>query len=103
MDESFQPAALPVNPKNQPPVRWTPADAPAVVESVLKSFGPRVHGIDHLDGVTVDLGDGSWFNLRMSNTEPLLRLNVEALTAEGVSGLVDEIGGYIRAGTRELT
>ncbi|QFS90719.1 Phosphomannomutase/phosphoglucomutase [Mycobacterium sp. THAF192] len=84
-------------------INFTVTDAPAVVESVLKSLGPRVHGIDHLDGVTVDLGDGSWFNLRMSNTEPLLRLNVEALTAEGVSDLVDEIGGYIRAGTKELT
>jgi phosphomannomutase len=34
-------------------------------------------GIDHLDGLSVDLGD-VWFNLRPSNTEPLLRLNVEA-------------------------
>lgn len=34
--------------------------------------------IDRLDGVTVDLGDGAWFNLRPSNTEPVLRLNVEA-------------------------
>src|SRR5215204_1990646 len=33
--------------------------------------------IDHLDGLTVDYGDW-WFNLRPSNTEPLLRLNVEA-------------------------
>jgi phosphomannomutase len=33
--------------------------------------------IDYLDGLTVDLGDW-WFNLRPSNTEPLLRLNVEA-------------------------
>jgi len=33
--------------------------------------------VDHLDGLTVDLGDW-WFNLRPSNTEPLLRLNVEA-------------------------
>jgi phosphomannomutase len=33
--------------------------------------------IDHLDGLSVDLGD-VWFNLRPSNTEPLLRLNVEA-------------------------
>ena len=84
-------------------INFTVTDAPAVVEAVLKSFGPRVHGIDHLDGVTVDLGDGSWFNLRMSNTEPLLRLNVEALTPEAVAGLVDEIGGYIEAGAKELT
>ncbi len=88
-------------------INFTVTDAPAVVEAVLRSFGSRVHGIDHLDGVTVDLGDGSWFNLRMSNTEPLLRLNVEARTPEAVVNLVDEIGGYIRAGTdfgaKELT
>jgi len=46
--------------------------------------------IDHLDGLTVDLGD-SWFNLRPSNTEPLLRLNVEAGSAEGVDELVAEV------------
>ena len=35
-------------------------------------------GTDDLDGLTLDLGDGTWFNVRASNTEPLLRLNVEA-------------------------
>jgi phosphomannomutase len=53
--------------------------------------------------VTVDLGDGSWFNLRMSNTEPLLRLNVEARTPEAVQEIVDEIAGYVSAGAKELT
>ena len=57
--------------------------------------------IDHLDGVTVDLGDGNWFNLRTSNTEPLLRLNVEARTAEEVDALVDEIGALIASGAEE--
>jgi phosphomannomutase len=33
--------------------------------------------IDYLDGITIDLGDW-WFNVRKSNTEPLLRLNLEA-------------------------
>ena len=59
------------------------------VDAVLKAFGARIQSIDHLDGVTVDLGDGSWFNLRTSNTEPLLRLNVEARTAEEVDEIVD--------------
>ena len=36
---------------------------------------------DRLDGLTVDLGDW-WFNLRPSNTEPLLRLNLEARTRD---------------------
>ena len=62
-------------------INFTVTDAESCVDAVLKSFGTRIHSIDHLDGVTVDLGDGSWFNLRMSNTEPLLRLNVEARTS----------------------
>ena len=47
-------------------------------------------GIDRLDGLSVDLGD-SWFNLRPSNTEPLLRLNVEARDPETVSDTVARI------------
>lgn len=84
-------------------INYTVTDAPAIVDDVLQAFGSRVHAIDHLDGVTVDLGDGRWFNIRMSNTEPLLRLNVEARTAEEVRDLVDEIGGYITSGAKEST
>jgi phosphomannomutase len=72
-------------------INFTVTDAQGCVDAVLKSYGSRIHSIDHLDGVTVDLGEGSWFNLRMSNTEPLLRLNVEARTAEAV----DEIVGHV--------
>ncbi|WP_273732685.1 phosphomannomutase/phosphoglucomutase [Mycolicibacterium septicum] len=77
-------------------INFTVTDAPACVEAVLKSFGSSIQSIDHLDGVTVDLGDGSWFNLRTSNTEPLLRLNVEARTAEDVAALVDRVSAQIR-------
>ncbi len=63
-------------------------DAPACVDAVLKSFAAQTVSTDLLDGVTVDLGDGAWFNLRTSNTEPLLRLNVEARTADEVSRIV---------------
>ena len=83
-------------------LNFTVTDAPAIVEAVLQAYGTRVHAIDHLDGVTVDLGDGSWFNLRMSNTEPLLRLNVEARTADAVKEIVDEIASHVAAGTKEL-
>ncbi|TMS53280.1 phosphomannomutase/phosphoglucomutase [Mycobacterium sp. DBP42] len=76
-------------------INFTVADAPACVEAVLKSFGSSIQSIDHLDGVTVDLRDGSWFNLRTSNTEPLLRLNVEARTAEEVAALVDRVSAQI--------
>jgi phosphomannomutase len=76
-------------------LNFTVTDAEACVDEVLLSFGARIHSIDHLDGVTVDLGDGSWFNLRMSNTEPLLRLNVEARTTEEVEAVVGQIAKTI--------
>jgi phosphomannomutase len=53
----------------------TVADPAAVIERVARAFPPNAQ--DRLDGLTVDLGDW-WFNLRPSNTEPLLRLNLEA-------------------------
>ena len=71
-------------------------DVAPCVEAVLTSFGTRIQSIDRLDGVTVDLGDGSWFNLRSSNTEPLLRLNVEARSVEDVDAVVQQIAGEIR-------
>ncbi|MDQ3793842.1 MAG: phosphomannomutase/phosphoglucomutase [Actinomycetota bacterium] len=51
--------------------------------------------IDHLDGLTVDYRDW-WFNLRPSNTEPLLRLNVEASDRETMERERDELLGLIR-------
>lgn len=82
-------------------INFTVADASACVESVLKSFGSRIHSIDHLDGVTVDLGDGSWFNLRSSNTEPLLRLNVEGRSTEDVDTVVQHVSAEIAAHTTQ--
>lgn len=80
-------------------INFTVTDAAACVDAVLKSFGARIHSIDHLDGVTVDLGEGSWFNVRMSNTEPLLRLNVEARTIEGVDEIVGLVSKVVQAQT----
>ena len=50
-------------------------DPAAVIETVATAFASEQE--DRLDGLTVDLGDW-WFNLRPSNTEPLIRLNLEA-------------------------
>jgi phosphomannomutase len=83
-------------------VNFTVTDAESCVDEVLKSFATRIISIDHLDGVTVDLGDGSWFNLRMSNTEPLLRLNVEARTTDEVQEIVGQIGARIAAITEAV-
>ncbi|HZB82451.1 MAG TPA: phosphomannomutase/phosphoglucomutase [Rubrobacteraceae bacterium] len=53
-------------------------DQTATLEKLEEHYAEREDAkIDHLDGLTVDFGDW-WFNLRPSNTEPLLRLNVEA-------------------------
>jgi phosphomannomutase len=51
--------------------------------------------IDHLDGLTVS-GDTWWFNLRPSNTEPLLRLNVEAKTLARMEKIKDEVLATVR-------
>jgi phosphomannomutase len=77
-------------------INFTVGDAASCVEAVLKSFGGRIQSLDHLDGVTVDLGEGSWFNLRTSNTEPLLRLNVEGRCVEDVEAVVEQVAGEIR-------
>ncbi len=84
-------------------INFTVADSERCVEAVLKSFGNRIHSIDHLDGVTVDLGNGSWFNLRTSNTEPLLRLNVEGRTIEDVDDVVGRVAAEIASHTGTST
>ncbi|MFF0816537.1 phosphomannomutase/phosphoglucomutase [Rhodococcus sp. NPDC003318] len=78
-------------------INSTVEDAGERTAAVLAAFVERTASVDRLDGVTVDLGDGAWFNLRASNTEPLLRLNVEAPTAEQVDALVAEILAVVRA------
>ncbi|MFD4180077.1 phosphomannomutase/phosphoglucomutase [Rhodococcus sp. NPDC058514] len=78
-------------------INSTVADAAERTAAVLAAFSGRTKSVDRLDGVTVNLGEGAWFNLRASNTEPLLRLNVEARTAEVVDALVAEILGVVRA------
>jgi len=78
-------------------INFTVHDAQACIDAVLKSFGTQIMSIDHLDGVTVDLGEGTWFNIRMSNTEPLLRLNVEAREKDTVDEIVEKIAAEIHS------
>ena len=68
------------------------------VAEIERVFGAR-DGVelDRLDGLTVSLPDGSWFNLRASNTEPLLRLNVEAADTAAVAALRDEVLAIVRS------
>ena len=84
-------------------INYTVDDSQACVEAVLKAFGDRIQSIDHLDGVTVDLGEGTWFNLRTSNTEPLLRLNVEGRTTDDVDEVVELVADEIASQTEKST
>lgn len=65
-------------------------DDPAqAVERVAAAFADEA-ALDRLDGLTA-AADRWWFNLRESNTEPLLRLNVEAADAEAMAGVRDRV------------
>lgn len=67
------------------------------MRAVAEEFGNRAGArADELDGLTVELSDGAWFNLRPSNTEPLLRLNVEANDNDSMARLRDEVLGVVR-------
>jgi phosphomannomutase len=72
-------------------------DQAGVIGSVRQEFGQRPGvTLDELDGLTVT-GDGWWFNLRPSNTEPLLRLNAEAADGSTLTALRDEVLRIVRA------
>jgi phosphomannomutase len=78
-------------------INSTVADQADRIAAVKQEYGAR-DGVefDELDGLTVNLPDGSWFNLRPSNTEPLLRLNVEAADPAAMAALRDEVLGVVR-------
>jgi phosphomannomutase len=78
-------------------INSTVDDQGARVAAVKEAFGTRPDvTFDELDGLTVNLPDGGWFNIRASNTEPLLRLNVEAADSAAVQALTDEVLAIVR-------
>jgi phosphomannomutase len=71
-------------------------DQAAATVTVKDTFAGRPGvSTDELDGLTVSAADW-WFNLRPSNTEPLLRLNVEADTEDTMAAIRDEVLGIVR-------
>jgi len=78
-------------------INSTVDDGAARTAAVCAAFADRTVSVDTLDGTTVDLGEGAWFNLRASNTEPLLRLNIEAVDDAAVAALRDEVLAIVRA------
>ncbi|MFF0269378.1 phosphomannomutase/phosphoglucomutase [Kribbella sp. NPDC004536] len=78
----------------------TVADAAATVAAIEDTYsGVEGVTVDRLDGLTVSAGQW-WFNVRASNTEPLLRLNVEAADTAGMERVRDEVLALI-TGSRE--
>ncbi|HEU5268194.1 MAG TPA: phosphomannomutase/phosphoglucomutase [Jatrophihabitans sp.] len=69
----------------------------ARMAAVRAAFAERSIDTDELDGLTVELDDSAWFNVRASNTEPLLRLNVEAASETEMASVRDEVLAIIRS------
>jgi phosphomannomutase len=79
-------------------INSTVDDAAARTAAVREEYeGQDGVTVDDLDGLTVELADGAWFNLRASNTEPLLRLNVEAPDEARMTELRDQVLRMVRA------
>ena len=70
-------------------------DIPAATARVRDAFAQEASEVTDLDGLTM-AGDGWWFNVRPSNTEPLLRLNVEHVSDEQMAQLRDRVLAVIR-------
>ena len=77
-------------------INSTVDDQSARVAAVRAAFADSAANIDELDGLTVELADGSWFNVRASNTEPLLRLNVEGPDEASMAAVRDRALAAIR-------
>lgn len=76
-------------------INSTVADQDAALAKVREAFAGR-GTFDQLDGLTVT-GSGWWFNLRASNTEPLLRLNAEAAEESKMTAIRDEVLAVVRS------
>jgi phosphomannomutase len=79
-------------------INSTVADQAGRLAALRKTYadGSGRHELDELDGITVQ-GERWWFNVRPSNTEPLLRLNVEAADRATMERVRDEVLALIRA------
>ena len=72
------------------------ADVPLKLQELKERYAAEGGRVSHLDGISIDFDD--WhFNVRPSNTEPLLRLNLEALSEPLMVEKRDEVLGVIRA------
>ena len=78
-------------------INSTVTDQAGKVAELKAIYGTKCDvDLDELDGLTISFKDGSWANLRASNTEPVLRLNVEGSTETNMIRLRDEILSLVR-------
>jgi len=78
-------------------INSTVKDAASAMKKIEEIYGSGDGvEVDHLDGLTVSYADW-WFNLRASNTEPLLRLNVEASAKSRMESVRDDVLNTIRS------
>lgn len=78
-----------------PETNFVVKDKDAAMQAIELAF-PQVDA-DYLDGVTLDFKNGSWLNVRASNTEPVLRLNAEAKTPEQLEQIVSKVTSLINS------
>lgn len=76
-----------------PETNFVVDDKNAVFERIHREFAE--HERDTLDGITVTIDDHTWFNIRGSNTEPIIRLNAEADTSDKLNKLVEKVQALI--------
>lgn len=75
---------------------FTVADAKGLIARLDAKYSPEAITVSRIDGVRIDFADW-WFNVRASNTEPLLRLNLEARTPELMRKKVAELETFIKS------
>jgi phosphomannomutase len=71
------------------------SDVQSKLDALVQQYGGNAKSVDYMDGITVDYEDW-WFNVRPSNTEPMLRLNVEAQEQGLMEQKRDELLTFIR-------
>ena len=89
---------------HSPEINFDVKDKNALIRKIEDAYAKRASSVSHIDGIRVEFRDAThpesdwWFSIRASNTEPLLRLNVEARTAAEMDKHVQELTTMIRNG-----
>jgi phosphomannomutase len=78
-------------------INFTVKDPQTILSALQDRYQGEASDVSHLDGLRMEFGDW-WFNVRPSNTEPLLRLNLEARTVEEMEKRKEEVSALIHAG-----